>query len=394
MEDEIPSPHSPHSGSGSYRYAHRSTDSFDSPISPAEMYESNLESHSYSAAQQSYLSEPSSHSNYHVIDNDGTLRGSQFDRPYYSESPSPVDPHSSASYAADISSSNPQDRRSSHHVSSSYLAYDRYDASRETDTDRYSRSIGSDKYSEDNDPHFQAASTDQRRMSEPAALTPPNSYSNSQPLQRIQSQSHYNMSSLSVPRSYVHSLQRGASIGSPRDLRHVHLDYPTDAESHYTGFKDDNHLRSHQLGSYNENDRFDAPISPLQPDLTGGMGPREAGIHYSPTAENLYGTSPPGTGTSTSSLGPLSPAAESFNQKDAINPNVRDNSNKTYSFVALAGNTVKKRPRRRYDEIERLYRCSWPDCNKAYGTLNHLNAHVTMQKHGSKRQPSGNFLGA
>jgi transcription factor CON7 len=32
-------------------------------------------------------------------------------------------------------------------------------------------------------------------------------------------------------------------------------------------------------------------------------------------------------------------------------------SSKTYSFVALPGNAVKKRPRRRYDEIERLYRC-------------------------------------
>lgn len=32
-------------------------------------------------------------------------------------------------------------------------------------------------------------------------------------------------------------------------------------------------------------------------------------------------------------------------------------SSKTYSFVALPGNTVKKRPRRRYDEIERLYQC-------------------------------------
>jgi hypothetical protein len=34
-------------------------------------------------------------------------------------------------------------------------------------------------------------------------------------------------------------------------------------------------------------------------------------------------------------------------------------SSKTYAFVSLAGNTVKKRPRRRYDEIERLYQCSF-----------------------------------
>ncbi|TCD69638.1 hypothetical protein EIP91_006863 [Steccherinum ochraceum] len=61
---------------------------------------------------------------------------------------------------------------------------------------------------------------------------------------------------------------------------------------------------------------------------------------------------------------------------------------KTYSFVSLPGNAVKKRPRRRYDEIERLYQCNFPNCSKAYGTLNHLNAHVTMQKHGTKRSPS------
>jgi hypothetical protein len=34
-------------------------------------------------------------------------------------------------------------------------------------------------------------------------------------------------------------------------------------------------------------------------------------------------------------------------------------SSKTYSFVPLPGNAVRKRPRRRYDEIERLYRCSF-----------------------------------
>ncbi|KAI0630522.1 hypothetical protein C8Q77DRAFT_210013 [Trametes polyzona] len=68
-------------------------------------------------------------------------------------------------------------------------------------------------------------------------------------------------------------------------------------------------------------------------------------------------------------------------------PRASGNS-KTYSFVSLPGNAVKKRPRRRYDEIERLYQCKWPGCTKAYGTLNHLNAHVTMQRHGAKRSPN------
>jgi hypothetical protein len=66
-----------------------------------------------------------------------------------------------------------------------------------------------------------------------------------------------------------------------------------------------------------------------------------------------------------------------------------DRPQKVYSFVALPGINTKKRPRRRYDEIERHYACNFPGCTKSYGTLNHLNAHVQMQKHGQKRHPSG-----
>ncbi|KAI7868859.1 hypothetical protein BDF14DRAFT_1684499, partial [Spinellus fusiger] len=63
-------------------------------------------------------------------------------------------------------------------------------------------------------------------------------------------------------------------------------------------------------------------------------------------------------------------------------------SDKVYSFVEIPGIHQKKRPRRRYDEIERLYHCNWAGCTKSYGTLNHLNAHVSMQKHGNKRYPT------
>ncbi|KAG9246120.1 hypothetical protein BJ878DRAFT_417617 [Calycina marina] len=58
-----------------------------------------------------------------------------------------------------------------------------------------------------------------------------------------------------------------------------------------------------------------------------------------------------------------------------------------YSFVPIPGAQQHKRPRRRYEEIERMYKCGWEGCEKAYGTLNHLNAHVTMQSHGAKRTP-------
>ena len=36
-----------------------------------------------------------------------------------------------------------------------------------------------------------------------------------------------------------------------------------------------------------------------------------------------------------------------------------------------------------------MYTCNYPGCTKAYGTLNHLNAHAMHQKHGPKRLPSG-----
>lgn len=62
-----------------------------------------------------------------------------------------------------------------------------------------------------------------------------------------------------------------------------------------------------------------------------------------------------------------------------------------YSFVPIPGAQQHKRPRRRFEEIERMYKCGWEGCEKAYGTLNHLNAHVTMQSHGNKRTPEGEF---
>ena len=90
-----------------------------------------------------------------------------------------------------------------------------------------------------------------------------------------------------------------------------------------------------------------------------------------------------------SSLVPVSRpvASDSEDEHDTIPPD--QSVNKTHSFVALPGNAVRKRPRRRYDEIEPLYHCSWSGCTKSYGTLNHLNAHIVMQRHGNQRTPAG-----
>ncbi|KAK6992180.1 Zn finger family DNA binding protein [Favolaschia claudopus] len=151
------------------------------------------------------------------------------------------------------------------------------------------------------------------------------------------------------------------------------------------------------LGSLRQDDY--SPWKTLPPPIPGGH-PYHSSSSFSSSPplqytlrttseENTYGPSPPGTASSSStappkpptSTVPLAPASSSTSELDPSNK-------KTYSFVALPGNAVRKRPRRRYDEIERLYQCSWPECNKAYGTLNHLNAHVQMQKHGAKRSPN------
>ncbi|KAF8074973.1 Zn finger family DNA binding protein [Lyophyllum atratum] len=382
VEDDTHSPHSPPSGSGlPYNYAHRNSGSYNSPISPAEMYDNNNQhAASYSTNSHSYDSLYSAQGTYDYTNNTGdSMRGSQVDAAYLSESPSPVDPHPS-SYPQIISATHSQERPSQ--LSPSYhTAGDRFEAPSDIDSDRYSRNSGADKYSGDNNTHSQSTLLDHRRMSEPAILAAPNPYATqtcdtSIPIPpRIQTQFSFNPPAVHAPRAYVNPLHQRASMGSLRDLRHAHLDYPSYPSNH--------------LGSYHADDGLDGAISPLQPDFSGGVDSPTSGLPYSPTTENHYGPSPPGTGTSTtSSVAPLmSPTGRSSFREDA-SPNARDNGGKTYSFVALPGNTVKKRPRRRYDEIERLYRCAWQDCNKAYGTLNHLNAHVTMQKHGSKRSPN------
>ena len=246
-----------------------------------------------------------------------------------------------------------------------------------------------------------------RRMSEPAALSGPAVYDHHQ----LDTTFAFNPPA----RPYAGGLHRGASTPSLRDLRHHHFEYPPhhqeDHLRHRNSFYSDQ--RSGDDGSgFDEHE----PVSPLHP--TFKFSPADivsptSGLPYSPISENPYGPSPPGTGTSTSSSiapsglsaasstaggAPCSPSRSISQhlQRSLSTPNISDPTNmgmgidrKTYSFVALPGNAVKKRPRRRYDEIERLYQCSWPDCHKSYGTLNHLNAHVTMQKHGSKRSPNG-----
>ncbi|WEJ95222.1 hypothetical protein PSN45_002735 [Yamadazyma tenuis] len=47
-----------------------------------------------------------------------------------------------------------------------------------------------------------------------------------------------------------------------------------------------------------------------------------------------------------------------------------------------------RRFRRRYNQIVRKFSCSFPGCNKSYGSLNHLNTHIVTKKHGQRKSKS------
>ncbi|KAL1656468.1 hypothetical protein SLS61_000931 [Didymella pomorum] len=108
------------------------------------------------------------------------------------------------------------------------------------------------------------------------------------------------------------------------------------------------------------------PMYGQRPEWAGQYG--QPGMHYGHPA----------------SSGPPAPAMVSPVQRP---PTGGHPLSTVYSFVPIPGAQQHKRPRRRYEEIERMYKCGWNGCEKAYGTLNHLNAHVTMQSHGAKRTP-------
>lgn len=221
-----------------------------------------------------------------------------------------------------------------------------------------------DKYS-----HNQHPLLDQRRMSEPATYG--------------SAACGYPSSTADLSDARYHQLQHQLSYVSPPSYP-PHPSPPLHRSSNTrppseSSWKEDHPLPLHHYDSV----ELEEPLSPLNPTFSGGASSPSLGMSgglFGPLHED-YGPSPPGTGTSTSSNAPTM-------LQQAGGPSSPSNA-KQYSFVSLPGNGVKKRPRRRYDEIERLYQCSWQNCTKAYGTLNHLNAHITMQKHGPKRSPNG-----
>ena len=357
--------------------------SFDSQLSSAEIY--RTPQNQPFDTNQCPSTRDSVQQSHNINNTSASARQSRPMSSYLSESPSPPSVHASVSALPHSIPPQSQERFPNSDAGSYIAAEDRVSPG----PGRLSREQDFDKYPQDANIHNHLL--DHRRMSEPAVLSAPNLYampnSESSASNRYQHLNFsFNSPALNTPRSvalYLSPLQRGASTGSLRDLRDQHFDYPP---------QQSDWKHREQSFDHHQTDALDEPISPMNPNFSGGLGNSPTTeVPYSPISDNLYGPSPPGTGTSTSSSAPLSPSRSIPLQRTLSNSHGAGDSidRKTYSFVALPGNAVKKRPRRRYDEIERLYQCSWPDCNKSYGTLNHLNAHVTMQNHGVKRSPNG-----
>lgn len=114
---------------------------------------------------------------------------------------------------------------------------------------------------------------------------------------------------------------------------------------------------------------------------------------YHPSVPQTY-TSPTASVSNQSSPTTATPRMSDKSRRKRLSQDQQHplaHQQQVYSFVPIPGAQQHKRPRRRYEEIERMYKCGWNGCEKAYGTLNHLNAHVTMQSHGVKRTPEGKF---
>ncbi|KAF8892148.1 hypothetical protein BD779DRAFT_94679 [Infundibulicybe gibba] len=399
-DDHIASPRSPPGASGNYHYVQRASAAFDSPISPTDMYENEPQNTPYSASYQS----GSAVQNYNIHSATHLRESENQGRSYLPDSPSPTDVHPASSFTQSMSAPHSQERFPQSTTHSAYPQNSaRYSPSPDGAPGRYARQgVLIDKYPTGNNSYSQNTALDHRRMSEPAVLGSANLYATAPPDPTASRYQQFNFafnppppsSTRSPAPSYIPPLQRGASTGSLRDLRQQHFEYPPNQS-----WKPEGGTSRQPAETYNNANILSDPLSPLQPNFSGGaVGSPTPGLQYSPIIENPYGPSPPNTGTSTSSAPhPLNininrahqhPQSGMPSTHVASPPLDDSNSNKTYSFVALPGNSVRKRPRRRYDEIERLYRCSWPECTKAYGTLNHLNAHVTMQKHGLKRSPN------
>ncbi|KAK0670657.1 hypothetical protein QBC41DRAFT_354885 [Cercophora samala] len=174
--------------------------------------------------------------------------------------------------------------------------------------------------------------------------------------------------------------------------------YPHSARSANGTFPDSHLQRSYHPASNHQGNSGGMAQTPTNPSIAAASPTTYSHPQYSPYApppqdmshqyahQGVYQTSRPDWGTYQSPGGVMTPGHHAVFAPSA-SAAAQPRPNQVYSFVPIPGAQQHKRPRRRYEEIERMYKCGWNGCEKAYGTLNHLNAHVTMQAHGVKRTP-------
>ncbi|KAK4173491.1 hypothetical protein QBC36DRAFT_348708 [Triangularia setosa] len=174
--------------------------------------------------------------------------------------------------------------------------------------------------------------------------------------------------------------------------------YPPHSARSANGTFPDTHLqRSYHPASNHQGNSGGMAQTPTNPSIAAASPTTYSHPQYSPYAppqdmshsyshSGVYPQSRPDWG-SYQAPGVMAPGHHPVFAQSAASAAAQPRPNQVYSFVPIPGAQQHKRPRRRYEEIERMYKCGWNGCEKAYGTLNHLNAHVTMQAHGTKRTP-------
>ncbi|CAK7203931.1 C2H2 finger domain transcription factor con7 [Sporothrix eucalyptigena] len=177
-----------------------------------------------------------------------------------------------------------------------------------------------------------------------------------------------------TPSSPSHTLPQEQQLGNPSQA------YPPPSPFKSTLARSDNDVPidpsiaapSPTYGQHQQYSPYGAPSQDMQ--------------HGYPHSGGLYTQARPDWASYGNQATPITPGHHVFPQAPNSAP-PQPRPTQVYSFVPIPGAQQHKRPRRRYEEIERMYKCGWNGCEKAYGTLNHLNAHVTMQSHGQKRTP-------
>lgn len=163
---------------------------------------------------------------------------------------------------------------------------------------------------------------------------------------------------------------------------------PRPSSSQYSSYSSYSNQQGHHRAGSGASDNYGTTsgqswqLGKSDLELEGGEGVGTGimpGLGGSPVSP-LYAPSV-ASGSDTSVQGLSSPRSPQLLKQQVQTPSRADSArnsggrnSKTYSFVSLPGNAVKKRPRRRYDEIERLYQCRSVSCALSAATLNSCKA--------------------